>query len=260
MNIQWNIHSPSSSFFGYVKTENLYAAVSNDADKHRKTIQLSSEARQRLTPQAEQNQQEAIERLMERKQELMDAKSRFRERALEAGQSLDDIQYKLEHFDEQIENVNEWIMAIQQAEMEKRKREKEEEMEERTQRATDDDVLKYTQLLRQFEHTRSIERVKSLVQQDLKYAKQAVERDEARGGLIDDPLAKVGATDAQKEKVVDLTKRLDQLTTASERSIGTAYKGLIALQESQTEEQDQTIDKTEREKQNERTQPVDHVE
>lgn len=257
MNIQGYSQAPSP-FLGYVKTSAPEANGSKETNERRETIQLSSEARERFAPQAAKQQQDAIERLMERKQELLEAKSTFRERALESGQSLDDIQYELEHFDEQIESVNESIVAIQQAEMEKREREKEEEMQERTQRATDDDVLQYTQLLQQFEQTRSIERVKSLVKQEATYAKQAVERDGARGGPIDDPLAKVGATDGQKERLADLTKRVERLTTASERSIGLAYKGLVALQQRQVDEVAST-DETERVEEDERDESFERI-
>lgn len=197
----------------------------------RDSLLLTDEARQRFG-QSNQWVNERLEQLEERKREIMEERSDFQEKALENGQSIDDIKYELEEFDDQLLAIEKEMVALQQAEFEKKEREREKELQEKIADATDDQMHAYIQFGQTLEHQQSIKRVQALAKVELGWLKEASQKDAGRGFSMDNTT----------RRIVELESSIAKMETMASQQVGKVNEQIQQVNKVQDEKENELED------------------
>lgn len=197
----------------------------------RDSLLLTDEARQRFG-QSNQWVNERLEQLEERKREIMEERSDFQEKALENGQSIDDMKYELEEFDDQLLAIEKEMVALQQAEFEKKEREREKELQEKIAEATDDQMHAYIQFGQTLEHQQSIKRVQALAKVELGWLREASQKDAGRGFSMENTT----------RRIVELESSIAKMETMASQQVGKVNEQMQQVNKVQDEKENELED------------------
>jgi len=173
----------------------IHKANDENAEKSgkRDSIIISDEARAQLGNWRERSAS-MIESLMEKRQQVQEAKSNLRERTLEAGEDLSTIKGQLAIFDEQIAEIEGQMAAIEAQKREREQREKEEKQQVAAKTQEKSEAVQLTSLLQSvqsLDQISALKRVKAPIENAHSRLKTEMKNDMGRGTFMESKAKKI---------------------------------------------------------------------
>lgn len=203
----------------------------------RDSIIISDEARAQLGNWRERSAS-MIESLMEKRQQVQEAKSNLRERTLEAGEELSTIKGQLAIFDEQIAEIEGQMAAIEAQKQEREQREKEEKQQVAAKTQEKSETVQLTSLLQSvqsLEQISALKQVKVPIENAHRRLKTEMKNDMGRGTFME----------SKAKKINELAERIRSLDSEMNNQIRKAQESSNEMSKnvSAEEEQEEVVSK-----------------